>query len=301
MRRFTIVIPAHDSIRTLRYAVESALIQDFSDYNVVISDNFSQDGTADYLVNLRHPRLGFAVSHNNRVGKSENWNRAFGLADKCEYLVMLHSDDVLSPDALSVINKAIGRYGKLGLFYGNHDRLTLAGDRKIHKRIWPIAYRISGGLARFFFTLKNPVSVVGMAIKRDCFIAIGGFPSDLEFMQDQALAVALAMRHGALYMPKKMGFYRDSGVRPAIAHRWSIEELNYISSVTAHYPEFVRRVMLSLRVNFNICRLSVESPSSVPAFISLASKEGRVLPFYLCRLLFILFSYAIKLSHARFW
>jgi glycosyltransferase involved in cell wall biosynthesis len=267
MPKFVIVIPSHDSFSTLRHAVESAITQKFDDYSIVISDNASQDGTVEYLNSLKHFRVESAVSHKIRVGKSENWNRAFALASDCQYLVMLHSDDVLYADSLVKLSEGIARFGCRSLFFSGHDQMALPGEIRSRK-IWPVPYMLNAGRAAQLLTLKNTASVVGFSFRPEDFSRLGGFDPKLDFLQDQKFAIELAGEAGATYLPVKMGCYRDSPVRPSVIAKWAPEELRFIqrSLEQAQVNRFLANICLRGRMAFLKQRIEAENPNYWTSF-----------------------------------
>ena len=55
--RYSILIPTRNGIRYLPHAIDSVLSQSSQDFELVVSDNHSSDGTAEYLTRLSDPRL----------------------------------------------------------------------------------------------------------------------------------------------------------------------------------------------------------------------------------------------------
>lgn len=106
----TVVIPVFNRVRTVKDAVESALMQecDFP-FNVIVVDNHSTDGTTEILEEMaaRDGRLVHVVPAKHDLGIGGCWNVAVH-HDACgEYAVQLDSDDVYSgPDTLAKIVKA---------------------------------------------------------------------------------------------------------------------------------------------------------------------------------------------------
>ena len=140
MVRFCIVIPTSDSICTLAAAVESALAQDYVDFIVHVSDNASTDGSQVYLEQLRNVRLSVGC-HCERLGKTENWNRAFRTAPNAEIFVMLHSDDILYGGTLVALAGAFDQIPAPALVFGNHDILSVDGSVITNKKAWPVGFR----------------------------------------------------------------------------------------------------------------------------------------------------------------
>ncbi|MFZ8477508.1 glycosyltransferase, partial [Staphylococcus aureus] len=69
---------------------------------VVVGDNGSKDRSPAIIDAFDDPRL-IKRLHHETLPKTDNWNRAYRDAPDCEYLVTLHGDDRLAPDALAAI------------------------------------------------------------------------------------------------------------------------------------------------------------------------------------------------------
>lgn len=99
--KVSICIPTYNNSRFIAEAVESVLNQTYADFELIIIDDSSTDGTVDIVRRYadRDGRIRFSVNAAN-VGMVNNWNKCIGEA-KGEYVKYLFGDDVLvSPDAL---------------------------------------------------------------------------------------------------------------------------------------------------------------------------------------------------------
>jgi glycosyltransferase involved in cell wall biosynthesis len=55
--RYSILLPTRNGLRYLPFAIDSVLSQPFQDFELVVSDNHSTDGTAAYLETIKDPRF----------------------------------------------------------------------------------------------------------------------------------------------------------------------------------------------------------------------------------------------------
>lgn len=263
--KFCIVVPTYNSLSTLPAAVDSALAQTFDDYIVHVSDNASNDGSLAYLEGLSHDKLSGAV-HTECVSKTANWNRAFETAPPAEYFVMLHSDDVLYPQALSVLAAAIEREPGAVLYFANHDGLSLDGATVRPRRGWPLGYRI--GSCRFdrLQTLLNAVTVVGTVFRAETFRKIGGFPDRFQFYQDMELYSAMVEYGDAVYVPATIGQYRDTPLRPANLLRFAEEEILWLEERVKGWPATFRQPILKLWAGRRSLLLSGQVPEKLEEY-----------------------------------
>ena len=95
--RISFAIPVRNGARYIGRALDSLLAQDFDDFEVVICDNASTDGTGDIVDRYieRDPR--FRCTHNAEdIGQIENFNRVFELSQG-DYFRWMGADDWLEP------------------------------------------------------------------------------------------------------------------------------------------------------------------------------------------------------------
>jgi len=99
--RFSVLLPTRNRLELLRYAVESVRAQDYPDWELIISDNCSEDDVVGFIHSLGDNRV---VLHraNVPVPVTENWNNALGHASG-EYVVMLGDDDCLMPGYFRIV------------------------------------------------------------------------------------------------------------------------------------------------------------------------------------------------------
>ena len=96
----SIAIPVHNAEATVRQTLDSVLAQTCEDYEVVLVDDGSSDGSHDVLLSYAEEDPRFRVFRNgeNR-GAAFSRNRAVREA-KGEYVAFLDADDLWTPDKL---------------------------------------------------------------------------------------------------------------------------------------------------------------------------------------------------------
>lgn len=107
--RFTVVMPAHQAAATIEEAIGSVLAQTIADFELLVVENASSDGTLQSAERFasRDPRV--YVFHLEQgspvVGRNLGIEKARG-----EYVTFLDSDDVYAPGFLDAVERAIGAY-----------------------------------------------------------------------------------------------------------------------------------------------------------------------------------------------
>ncbi len=99
--KVSICIPAYKQPELLRKLLESILIQDYKDYEVVVTDDSPDSNVEDVCKDFLAKNLPIRYIKNiEKKGTPENWNEAIRQA-KGEYIKIMHHDDwFLTEDAL---------------------------------------------------------------------------------------------------------------------------------------------------------------------------------------------------------
>ena len=99
--KFSVLLPTRNRLEYLRYAIETVLRQDYQNWEIIVSDNCSEDDIAGYIASLNDPRI-YYVRTDTFVPVTDNWNNALRLSTG-EYVIMLGDDDGLLPNYFSRI------------------------------------------------------------------------------------------------------------------------------------------------------------------------------------------------------
>ncbi len=123
---FSIVIPTYNRAADLQFALHCIFRQTFSDFEVIISDNCSDDKTKSVVRNIKDKRIRY-FRLKKTVGNAINFKNGIKRA-KGQY-VFLHSDDdfILYPQSLGEIHSKIIR---LRPGYVRINYVSLSLDRK---------------------------------------------------------------------------------------------------------------------------------------------------------------------------
>lgn len=101
----SVVIPTRNRGHLLRSALTTALDQTFEDYEIVVSDNHSADGTAEVVREQGTDRVRY-VRTDRALSMPDHWEFAFDQA-RGSYVAFLCDDDAWAPTALESMVRAL--------------------------------------------------------------------------------------------------------------------------------------------------------------------------------------------------
>lgn len=123
MPKFSVLIPTIKS-KFLDSAIRSVLDQTFSDWELIIYDDFSPDDIAGVVSKYEDDRIYFSRGEENLGANDPSvvWNKMIKTA-KGGYICLLGDDDVISVNYLEEINKLILKYPGVSVFRAKLKRI----------------------------------------------------------------------------------------------------------------------------------------------------------------------------------
>lgn len=107
---FSLVVPTFNSKAFIRRCLDSILVQSFKDFEIVVIDDGSTDGTSEILDEYATKSNLISVYHFANAGVSAARRRGITLSNG-EYIIFVDSDDTVNPDLLQKLADAIFNYG----------------------------------------------------------------------------------------------------------------------------------------------------------------------------------------------
>jgi glycosyltransferase involved in cell wall biosynthesis len=196
----SVLITVFNRERYLEAAVDSVLSQTMQDFEIIIVDDVSTDGSVeiarDYAA--RDARIRFVRNESN-LGDYPNRNRAASLATG-KYLKYVDADDAIYPHALAVMVGGMEKWPESGL------GLSL----NIIDPPQPYPFVSSPkDVVREHFLGRGILGAGPSAaiIRRDSFVAAGQF-SGRQFIGDTELWLKLAQRQPVVSLPPALVWWR---------------------------------------------------------------------------------------------
>jgi glycosyltransferase involved in cell wall biosynthesis len=132
--RVTVCIPTHNRAPLLRAALESALVQSFEDFSVVVADNASTDDTEDVVSSFSDPRLHY-VRRPFDLGPAENIRRCLEAIDT-DYVIFLLDDDLWRQTFLERSVDVLASNPHVGLVHSAFSEIAPDGTVRVEHCNW---------------------------------------------------------------------------------------------------------------------------------------------------------------------
>jgi glycosyltransferase involved in cell wall biosynthesis len=217
----SVLIPTFDRLAFLREAVASVRAQTFEDWELIVVDDGSTDGTVAWLEGLDDARVHVVpLDHTGNLAALRNRGveRARG-----RYVAFLDSDDSWEPEKLDRQLEALARDSEARWSYTSMARMDGHGAEIRDPRIRPWHTR-SGWIVEELLTFQVAVDTPTLLVERELVLEVGGFdPARGSWVTDYDLIFRLGLASPAAAVDEPLTWIRvHSGTHSAdrvAAHR----------------------------------------------------------------------------------
>jgi len=206
----SIVITSYNYAEYLEQSILSALNQQTYPDEILIIDDASTDGSQNIIKKFETNRNIKCIYRKKNKGILFNINEGLRIA-KGDFILFLAADDFLEDEILQRYREYISQHPSIGFCCGLSDKLTVASNKielnKIPMTI-PTGY-LSPVKARNLIYKYGPWFAGNtVLINKRKAIDIGGYDDSLLSYTDGFLYLNLAIRHGIVFINKKLSTYR---------------------------------------------------------------------------------------------
>lgn len=172
MMKISVLTPSYNSGKYLDRAIQSVLNQCYANFEHIIMDGDSKDGTLNILKKYDHLKW---ISEPDK-GQSDAMNKAFKKSDG-DIIVYLNADDEFAPGAFAEIIKTFSQFPEADMVVGN---LIVADQHKSKTQFPSITYAD----LILYWQDKHPNNPVSYFYRPRVQITIGDFPLDNHYSMD---------------------------------------------------------------------------------------------------------------------
>lgn len=207
--KVSVIIPLYNARDVIRETIESVRAQRWKDYEIIVIDDGSTDGSAEIVRGLGG---GFRYVRQENAGVARARNR--GIAEsKGMYIALLDHDDLWHPTKLVKQVTLLERRPEVGMVITDVALIDSAG-----RPVGSVesAYKPSQAFARLFVRRYEPTPSAAM-IRRSVLQAVGRFDEDFDSagLDDQELWARIAAHCEIANIAEPLTFHRIREVEPA--------------------------------------------------------------------------------------
>ncbi|MXO73457.1 glycosyltransferase family 2 protein [Alteraurantiacibacter buctensis] len=215
----SVAMSVYNGARFLESAIDSVLAQDFADFEFLIVDDGSSDGTPDILraYAARDPRV-IPIVRENR-GLVASLNQLLGLA-RAPLVARMDADDLAAPDRFSAQLAFLAEHPEVGVLgswttdideYGEPCTAGPEDHPVTHEEF--LANVVRGGPL-----LAHPTVIY----RRDVVLSVGGYHKAFRHCEDFDLWLRLADRTRIANLPRRLLRYRHYAGQ--VSQRHAVEQ-----------------------------------------------------------------------------
>ena len=236
----SVVLPVYNGLPYLRQAVESVLTQSFGNFELIVINDGSSDGSQELLESFDDPRLRIVQQENRGLAATLN----IGIAQaRGRYLARQDQDDICLP----------GRFKKQVEFLDANADVMLLGPAA---EIWEgssrtervMSHAIDRQALKFGLLFNNYFIHSSVMLCRSVFERVGGYSEDTTRQppEDYELWSRIAREFNVANLPDVLLAYREvpnsmsrTGDRPFVKNLVQIcaENIAFTCGVEANAPE----------------------------------------------------------------
>ncbi len=192
----SVVIPTYNRLSLLKETVDSVRGQTFRDFEIIVVNDGSTDGTADWLAT--QPDLKIINQDNRGIAASRN---AGIMNSAAKWVAFLDHDDIWNPDKLLIQAEFISHNPEIALVAAKHVRL---GKNMVRR---PSIHWAKGDLYSRVFS-ESFIHTSSVMIKREVLNQIGGFPTCYRFADEFDVWLKVSAKYDIAYVDVPLVFIR---------------------------------------------------------------------------------------------
>jgi glycosyltransferase involved in cell wall biosynthesis len=179
----SVITPAYNQASYLSQAVQSVLEQTCQDFELIVVDDGSTDGTPQVLAGIQDPRVRAIRQPNAGLSAARNTGLR---ACRAPYVTFLDADDFFMPDKLAVLSAYLEQHPDIGLVGGGTQVVDQVG-RPLREII-----KSPGNLGLFELLAGNPFTVTSVMVRKEWIDRVGVFDETLRACEDWDMWLRLA-------------------------------------------------------------------------------------------------------------
>jgi glycosyltransferase involved in cell wall biosynthesis len=277
----SVIIPSYNHEQYVEPCIQSVLDQTFQDFEIVVVDDGSRDGTVSRIRNFRDRRIRLFTLEENQgacVAANTCLDHAQG-----RYIAMLSSDDLFVADKLMKQVQFLDAHPSTAVVFGQarvigEDGEAFQDTKHLYWNVFVQPNRTRHEWLNTFFFQGNCLCHPSALIRRELYEDVGRYDERMANVPDLDLWVRTCLRHDIHVMPDEVTLFRvrsgeanASGNKPETHIRAGFE----VAHVLSHYLRIPSWEEFALVFPEEARQLGPKSSELVPFYVAkLALRSG---------------------------
>jgi len=168
--KITVSMPAYNAVKYIKAAIDSVLAQDYDDFELLIVDDGSTDGTEDIIARYKnHPKVRIYRNDRN-LGAGVAKNQTVRLA-RGEYFSFCDDDDLMMPGNLKTLSRFLDTHPDVGLVYPKALIIEVDSRNKLLGNPYALKDNFDDG----WDILRNTVCQGGAMVRKKILVKAGRY------------------------------------------------------------------------------------------------------------------------------
>lgn len=197
--KISCVLITYNHSHTIEDTVRSVLKQKLKNFEFIISDDCSNDGTWEKLLNIKKKYKNIILTKTKKnSGMPGNTNYAFSFCTR-PYVALLHHDDLYPSNLLEEWGKMLEKYSEAAFVFNSYKN----NENKTISTFMPSEILNGDWLIRnsLYKTLYSEIRGTCM-IRKSAFYSVGGMNEKFRYLADIDLWIKLAKKYSVCFCNK---------------------------------------------------------------------------------------------------
>jgi len=240
--KVSVVIPSYNRKDIIGRAIDSALAQTYKDIEVIIVDDGSTDGTAEYIQKT-FPNIKIFIQENNGAASARN----LGISESDgEYIAFLDSDDYWLPEKIEKQISSITNNSDTGMNVVEHD--FIEKDGFMNKNHFKKTRLFNGGDLVYNIYKHSCLATPCVMVKRLVLDDVGVFDTQFEVGEDDNLWMRIAAQYNVSFVNEALTIIdcRNNGLSRGgeSSRKLLIATIKNIEIIKKDYPAIENKIKM---------------------------------------------------------